>query len=86
MDDGRLRRGLGRSLYDAEGLPTQTTVLFQEGMLQGFLYDSTSARKAQRQSTGNAGRASYKGLARTGDDQFFYSARVQVAGRIGGGH
>src|SRR5882672_3548117 len=30
VDDGRLVRGLGSSTYDAEGMPTQTTVLVHE--------------------------------------------------------
>lgn len=71
VDDGRLKRGLASSAYDAEGLPTQTTVLLKEGILQGFLYDSLSARKAQKQSTGNAGRASYKGLPEPETTNFY---------------
>jgi PmbA protein len=71
IDDGRLKRGLGTSAYDAEGLPTQTTVLLQEGVLQGFLYDSTSGRKAKKPSTGNAGRASYKGLPEPETTNFY---------------
>src|SRR5882672_12516208 len=45
VNDGRLIRGLGSSAYDAEGMPTQTTVLVQDGVLRGFLYDSASARR-----------------------------------------
>ena len=71
MDDGRLKRGLGTSGYDAEGLPTQTTVLVREGVLQGFLYDSASARRAKTISTGNAGRASYKGLPEPETTNFY---------------
>ncbi len=71
VDDGRLKRGLGSSAHDAEGLPTQTTVLLQAGVLQGFLYDSLSARKAKKRSTGNAGRASYKGLPEPETTNFF---------------
>jgi PmbA protein len=71
VDDGRLKRGLGTSGCDAEGLPTQTTVLVREGILQGYLYDSSSARKAGTKSTGNAGRASYKGLPEPETTNFF---------------
>ena len=71
VDDGRLKRGLASSACDAEGLPTQTTVLVKEGMLQGFLYDSVSARKAKQRSTGNAGRASYKGLPEPDTTNFY---------------
>jgi len=71
VDDGRLKRGLGSSACDAEGLPTQSTVLVREGVLQGFLFDSTSARKAGKVSTGNAGRASYKGLPEPETTNFY---------------
>lgn len=71
LDDGRLFRGLGSSAFDAEGMPTQTTTVIRDGVLQGFLYDSHSARKANRMSTGNAGRSSYKGLPEPEATNFF---------------
>jgi len=71
VDDGRLKRGLGSSLFDAEGLPTRTTVLVQDGVLRGFLYDSASARRAGTTSTGNAGRSSYRGLPEPETTNFF---------------
>ena len=40
IDDGRMKRGLGSSACDAEGLPTQTTELLKKGVLQGFLQDT----------------------------------------------
>jgi PmbA protein len=61
IDNGRLPRGLASSPYDVEGIPTQKTVLIQGGQLNGFLFDSYTARKGKTRSTGNAGRASYKG-------------------------
>ena len=71
VDDGRLPRGLGSSAFDAEGLPTQTTVLVRDGILQGFLYDGTSARRGKKVSTGNAGRSSYKSLPEPETSNFF---------------
>lgn len=71
LDDGRLKRGLGSSAFDAEGLPTQTTTLVQDGVLKGFLYDSLSARKSKTASTGNAGRSSYKGLPEPESTNFY---------------
>lgn len=71
IDDGCLRRGLGSSPVDAEGLPTQTTVVVDQGVLKGFLYDSVTARKSKTQSTGNAGRASYKGLPEPDASNFY---------------
>ena len=74
MDDGRLKRGLASSLFDAEGVPTQRRALIEKGVLQGFLFDSSSARKAGRSSTGNAGRASYKGVPEPEASNFFIEA------------
>jgi len=71
VDDGRLVRGLGSSACDAEGVPTQTSVLVRAGVLQGFLYDSVAARRAKKVSTGNAGRSSYKGLPEPESSNFF---------------
>ncbi len=71
LDDGCLKRGLGSSPFDAEGMPTQTTTVIQDGVLKGFLYDSASARKVGQVSTGNAGRSSYKGLPEPESTNFF---------------
>jgi PmbA protein len=61
VDNGRLPRGLATAPFDAEGLPTQKTLILKQGRLEGFLYDSYTARKGKTRSTGNAGRTSYKG-------------------------
>lgn len=74
VDDGLRPRGLGSSLYDGEGLPTQRNVLIQGGVLQGFLYDSYTARKAKRASTGSADRGSYKGIPEPGTTNFYLEA------------
>ena len=71
VDDGRRKRGLGTSAYDAEGCPTQTTVLVEKGTLKNFLYDSYAARKAKHASTGNAGRGSYKGVPEPEPSNFY---------------
>lgn len=56
LDDGLLRQGLGSAPFDDEGVPQQRTVLVSGGQLQGFLYDSASARREGARSTGNAVR------------------------------
>ncbi|HEC12238.1 MAG TPA: metalloprotease PmbA [Acidiferrobacteraceae bacterium] len=48
-------RGLGSSAYDNEGVTTHPRDLVTDGILQGYLLDSYSARKLGLQSTGNAG-------------------------------
>jgi PmbA protein len=49
-------------------------VLVRDGVLQGFLYDSKAARRGKMTSTGNAGRASYKGLPEPEATNFFIRA------------
>jgi PmbA protein len=71
VDDGRLLRGLGSSPFDAEGIPTQANDVLKEGVLQGYLYDSYTARKAGRASTGSAGRGSYKGVPEPDTTNFY---------------
>jgi PmbA protein len=58
VDDGLYVRGLATSPADAEGVPSQTTVLVNGGLLLGFLYDTVHALRAGVTSTGNAGRGS----------------------------
>ncbi len=53
-DDGRLRAGLGTSPFDAEGVPTQNTLVFERGVLRTYLYDTYYARKLGARSTANS--------------------------------
>ena len=54
--------GLDSAPFDGEGTPCRRTPLIEGGVLQGFLYDSYTARKAGRASTGNGLRGSYSSL------------------------
>jgi len=54
FDDGRLPNGLGSSPFDGEGVPTRRTVIFRNGVLETFLYDTYHGRKLGAASTGNA--------------------------------
>jgi PmbA protein len=58
-DDGLLPGGLRTWVFDGEGAPHQRTAVIEKGVLRGFLYDSYSAKKEGKESTGNAGRAGY---------------------------
>ncbi len=50
------------SPVDDEGVPRQDITVIENGILQSFLYDSTSAKEAGLDSTGNCGRfRSYDG-------------------------
>jgi PmbA protein len=59
VDDPTDARAFGASAYDAEGLACRRNVLVESGMLRGFVYDSTSARRSGTVSTGSAVRGGY---------------------------
>ncbi len=60
VDDGLLPGGLETGPFDAEGVPTQRTPLISEGVFQSYLYDSYTAHKEGRKSTGNASRGDFR--------------------------
>lgn len=62
VDDGRIEGAPGSAPWDAEGVPTQRTDVISSGELRSYLYDTISARREGRSSTGNASRASFKSL------------------------
>jgi PmbA protein len=59
-DVGTEPEGPSSAPFDGEGAPTRRTGLIEEGRLLGFLYDSRTARKDGRTTTGNASRGSYR--------------------------
>lgn len=61
-DDGARPDGPDSAPFDGEGTPCRRTPLIGGGVLQGFLYDTYTGRKAGRASTGNGLRGSYAGL------------------------
>ena len=50
-----IRNGLGSSPFDSEGVATRDRELVQDGVLQGYVLGSYSARKLGLRTTGNAG-------------------------------
>jgi TldD protein len=59
VDDATIANGWGSFDFDDEGTPSQRTVLFTDGVLQGFLHDRMRAAKMGVEPTGNARRESY---------------------------
>ena len=70
VDDGLLERGLGSAPFDGEGVPTRKSPILSAGVLEGFLYDSFTARKARTRSTGNAARG-YSSLPSIGTHNLY---------------
>jgi len=54
-EDPLLLRGLASAPFDNEGVATRARDLITDGVLQGYVLDSYSARKLGLQTTGNAG-------------------------------
>ncbi|MCW3995091.1 MAG: TldD/PmbA family protein [Candidatus Bathyarchaeota archaeon] len=59
FDDGLFVGGLRTSVFDGEGVPHQKTAVIERGILKNFIYDNYSAKKEDKESTGNAARAGY---------------------------
>jgi PmbA protein len=60
VDDGRAKGAPGASPWDAEGVATRKTQVISDGVLTSLLYDTISARRDGRESTGSATRAGFK--------------------------
>ncbi|MFQ6010771.1 MAG: TldD/PmbA family protein [Nitrososphaerales archaeon] len=54
-DEGRTKGALDSRVFDDEGLPTQENIIINEGILKTYLHNSTTAKRAKKTSTGNAG-------------------------------
>jgi PmbA protein len=66
VDDPTDPRAFSAAAQDAEGLACRRNVLIDSGVLQGFLYDTVSARRAGAASTGSAVRGGYAGTPGAG--------------------
>lgn len=60
VDDATLPGKRGSFHFDDEGVPAQRTVLVEQGVLVGYMYDRLTAMKAKTRSTGNGRRASFR--------------------------
>jgi PmbA protein len=66
VDDPTDPDAYGATRFDAEGLATRRNVLISGGVLERFLYNTYSARRAGTASTGSAVRGGFKGAPGTG--------------------
>ncbi len=60
IDDATIPNVRGSFNFDDEGTPGQKTVLVENGILKGYLYDRLTAMKEGCPSTGNGRRESYR--------------------------
>ena len=54
-DDGGHPQGIHTQKFDAEGTPTKKTAIIQDGILKNYLHNTSTAKKYNTESTGNAG-------------------------------
>lgn len=59
IDEGCISDRRGSMNIDDEGNPSSRTVLIEDGILKGYLFDELNARLMNTQSTGNGRRESY---------------------------
>ncbi|MDR3435940.1 metalloprotease TldD [Telmatospirillum sp.] len=59
VDDGTIIDRRGSISIDDEGTPSSRTVLIEDGILKGYLFDRLNARLMGTRSTGNGRRQSY---------------------------
>jgi TldD protein len=60
IDDATIANARGSFSFDDEGTPSQRTILVENGILKGYMYDRLSAMKDGCRSTGNGRRESYQ--------------------------
>ncbi len=74
IDDGTREKGLASEPFDGEGVPTQKRTIVDRGVLKGFMYNTSVAKRAGVRSTGNASRGGFSGLLGIGPHNFFVAA------------
>lgn len=85
VDDGTLSGRLASRPFDGEGVVTRRNSLIEDGVFQGFLFDSYNARRLDAASTGSAWR-SVGGLPQIGSGNLTIEAGAtapeQIIGEI----
>ena len=71
VDDPLMAEVPGGASFDAEGFPTKKLELIKEGMLQSFMHNMKTAKKAGTLSTGNAGKSGYNGTVSVGPHNLY---------------
>ncbi len=85
VDDGCLPGGIASSPFDGEGHASQRTVLVDQGVLQNYLYDTSSGLIDKRESTGNSIRHNFKEAPRPGTRNLYIEAGTAGAEDLNAG-
>jgi len=70
---------LGSRPVDDEGVCSREKILIKEGVLQGYLYNTYTAKKDSVVSTGNAVRGGFSGLPSVGISNLYVEANEKSA-------
>lgn len=62
IDDGTREKGMASAPFDGEGVPTMKNTLVENGILKSFIYNTSAAKRAGTESTGNASRRGFTSL------------------------
>jgi PmbA protein len=74
IDDGTIEYGVASSEFDGDGNPTKRNIIFNNGVLNQFLFDDFYAKKFGVESTGNSER-DYKSLPSIGTTNFIIEGK-----------
>jgi len=73
-DDGLRPKGPASAPFDGEGVPQETRVIVEGGILRGYMYNTIVAARAGVRSTGNASRGGFASLPGIGPHNFYMAA------------
>ncbi|MBM4135907.1 MAG: TldD/PmbA family protein [Nitrospira sp.] len=79
VDNGVMIGMLGSRPVDDEGVCSREKILIKEGVLQGYLYNTYTAKKDSVVSTGNAVRGGFSGLPSVGISNLYVEANEKSA-------
>jgi len=77
-DDGILENGVYTSRFDGEGVARQRTKIVEKGVLKNYLYNTYTANKDNKKSTGNASRG-YSSLPDISPTNFEISGKGKLS-------
>ena len=79
FDDATVDGGLNSAVSDDEGTASRRTVLVEDGILKGYLYDIYTANKDGVKSTSNGYRGSYAGTPSVSGSNIIFDFKENVS-------
>ncbi|MDD4835089.1 MAG: TldD/PmbA family protein [Lutispora sp.] len=82
IDDPLMEKGLSSAPFDAEGVPSYTKTVVEEGRLNTLLYNLKTALKDGVKSTGNASKGSYASPVGVSPSNFYIKPGQKSLGEL----